>query len=71
MTAQEFLDWMEAADCRFAADIIRTLDVGRTQAERWLADAKAGKPVEVKRTVALAMAATVAGLAPWPERKEP
>ncbi|MDO5620235.1 MAG: hypothetical protein Q4G24_02055 [Paracoccus sp. (in: a-proteobacteria)] len=70
MTAQDFLDWMAHEHCRTAADIVRTLKCGRTQAERWVSAARAGQDVEVKRTVALAMTAIalsliILGLAYW------
>jgi len=66
MDGQDFLDWMNKAGCKHAADIVRTLGVGRNQAQTWLADAKDGKAVVVKTTVALAMSATAASLSPWP-----
>ncbi len=68
MTGPDFLEWMDVAGCKNAADIVRTLGVGRNQAQSWLADAKEGKAVSVKPTVALAMSAVAAPLDPWPHK---
>lgn len=70
MKAQDFLVWMDAAECQTAADVIRTLGCGRNQAEAWVGAARQGEEISVKRAVALAMAAVAAGLTPWPEGKE-
>lgn len=70
MTGLDFLDWMNKAGCHNAADIVRTLGVGRNQAQTWLADAKDGKAVTVRPSVALAMSATAAALPPWPHKDQ-
>lgn len=58
---------MDAAKCRNAADIIRTLGTARGTTEAWVANARDGKPVDIKRAVALAMTAAAHGLPPWPD----
>lgn len=65
MTAQDFLRWMETVKIRYAADIVTLLDVNRNTAAQWLALARDGQDVPVKRTVALAMSAVAQGLKPW------
>jgi hypothetical protein len=65
--AQDFLSWMQVTKCKTAADIVRTLDVGRNIAQGWVASAEAGEDVAIKRTVALAMTAIANGLRPWDE----
>lgn len=67
MEARDFLRWMEAVGARFAADVVEKIDVNRNTAQQWLALAKEGRDVPVKRTVALAMSAAVHGLEPWGE----
>ena len=71
MTSQDFLEWMSEAGCKNAADIVRTLGVGRNISQGWFTDAKNGKDVTVKRGVALAMSATAAKLTPWPNKELP
>ncbi|MBY6239788.1 hypothetical protein [Methylosinus sp. Sm6] len=70
MTAQEFLHWMEAVGARFAADIVERIGVNRNTAQEWLALAKDGRDVSIKRSIALAMSASAAGLSPWGEAEK-
>lgn len=65
MTAQDFLSWM--AVCRFttAKEVGEALGWGRNAAARHVADAKAGRDVDVPPYVALAMSAVAQGLKPW------
>jgi hypothetical protein len=65
--AQYFLEWMKAADVRFAADITRLIGIERTTAQRWINAARNGEDVPVRRPFALAMAAVAQGLEPWGE----
>jgi len=67
MEARDFLRWMQAVNARFAADISERLDINRNTAQQWLALAKEGKDVPVKRTIALAMSAVAQGLKAWDE----
>ncbi|TCL09155.1 hypothetical protein BXY66_1200 [Shimia isoporae] len=68
MKAQDFLDWMEKADARYAADIVRHLDCGRNRAQAMKNAAEEGEDVPVNRTTALAMSAIAAGLPAWGEK---
>ena len=65
MKAQDFLEWMKAADVRFAADISRLIGIERTTAQRWLNAAREGEDIPVRRPFALAMAAVALDLQPW------
>jgi hypothetical protein len=67
MQAQDFLAWMDAVGARFAADVVEKLGISRNTAQEWLALAKDGQDVPVKRVVALAMSAVAQGLKPWDE----
>lgn len=67
MKAQQFLDWMERADCKSAVAVGEALGLARETARKLVADAKAGKDVSVKRPVALAMTALANDLRPWNE----
>jgi hypothetical protein len=70
MKGQDFLDWLEKVGGRHAADLPDLIGVNRNTAQEWLALAKAGADVPVKRTAALAMTAVAHGLEPWGERKQ-
>lgn len=70
MRAQDFLDWMDAVGAKTAADVRKCLGLSRGSAEKYVGDAKAGNPVDIKETVALAMSAVAIKLAPWGERIE-
>jgi hypothetical protein len=65
MKAQDFLAWMGAVNARYAADVIELLDVSRNTAREWVAAAKEGRDVPVKRSIALAMSEVAQGLKPW------
>lgn len=65
MKAQDFLAWMDAVGARFAADMVEKIGINRNTAQEWLALAKDGHDVPVKRSVALAMSAVAQGLKPW------
>jgi hypothetical protein len=67
MRARDFLAWMETVGARFAADVVEKIGVNRNTAQEWLALAKDGQDVPVKRSVALAMSAVAQGLKPWDE----
>ncbi|HEY8262383.1 MAG TPA: hypothetical protein VIG55_14310 [Methylosinus sp.] len=63
MKAQDFLAWIGAVNARYAANVIELLDVSRNTAQEWVASAKEGRDVPVKR-IALAMSAVARGLKP-------
>lgn len=65
MTAQDFLDWMDKMNVTKAVEIVGLLGIGRNPAQGYLNDAKAGRDVELKRAVALAMSACAQNLQPW------
>lgn len=65
MNAKDFIAWMDATGNTNAADIVRTLGIGRNHAQEMVAAARAGQDISVKPTVALAMTAVANGLRPW------
>ena len=67
MTAQDFLDWMQKCGFKSARQVETALGWSRNAAARYVADAKAGREVDVPKYVALAMSAVVNGLKPWNE----
>jgi hypothetical protein len=70
MRAQDFLAWMDAVQARFAADVSASIGVNRNTAQEWLALARDGNDVPVKRTIALAMTAAALGALPWGDDEE-
>lgn len=67
MTSQQFLAWMEHSGCNNAVAVGEALGLARETARKMVAEAKAGKDVPIKRSVALAMTALANGLRPWDE----
>ena len=69
MKAQDFLAWMDATGNSTAIAVCDTLGIARETGRKMVAEAKAGRDVPVKRTVALAMTAAANDLRPWDEYK--
>ncbi len=67
MKAQDFLDWMEKTNCTTAADVAMLLGIHRNPAQLIVRDVKRGDDVDIKYTVALAMAAVAAKIPAWRE----
>lgn len=65
MKAQDFLVWMDAAGCKTALDVSRTLGLARETGRKIVESARAGKDLEIKHTVELAMSAVAMRLSPW------
>lgn len=65
MRAQDFQNWMDITGCLTASEVAFKLGIHRNSAQKIVSDIKLGEDVEIKRTVALAMAALAQGLEPW------
>ncbi len=65
MTSEDFKSWMNETGIRRASQIVALLGVARNSAQIWVNDAKAGRDVKIKPTVALAMSAVAAGIPAW------
>ena len=61
---------MEIVGCKTAADIAAHLGIHRNSAQKMRAEIRAGREIEVKQTVALAMSAVAALLPAWGEKGE-
>lgn len=67
MKAQDFMAWTEATGLTSARKVAHELDASRNLVQRWFVDAKAGKDVEIKKSIRFAMTAIAQGLRPWDE----
>lgn len=69
MEAQDFLDWMDKLNIRKASEIVAILGIGRNQAQTYVTSARAGKSLDLKHTIALAMTAAAHDFPAWGEKE--